>query len=134
MLLASGVEKLELLSTQLSLWNTGRAIATAFVISSVEVGVAWFVVLYGMDSRALSIYPQMLSCQILLSILSLSVALGAYERVCSTLFALVYIIKERESRGTMSLSGLPPDVLAPAPAAPVPDAPDEQAAGGVKRY
>src|ERR1035437_2180060 len=41
-LLASGVEKLELLSTQLSLWNTGRAIATAFVISSVEVGVAWF--------------------------------------------------------------------------------------------
>jgi hypothetical protein len=127
-LLTSGVEKLELLSTQMSLWNTGRAIATAILISAIEVGLAW-VLLHGREGLGVlqgTILVPLLTCQLLLSILGFIVAQGAYERVCSTLFALVYVISERELRGATSVSPVPPAVLAPAPIAP---APDKQAAG-----
>jgi hypothetical protein len=96
-LLTSGVDKLEMLSTQMSLWNSGRAIATALVISSIEVGVfLWFVLNVGaMGAIQIAI---IMASQLFLSVLGFSVATSAYERVCSTLFALVYVISEREVR------------------------------------
>jgi hypothetical protein len=122
-LLTSGVEKVELLSTQMSLWNTGRAIAAGIIISSVLIGSAQFV--FGVEAL-LPVYGWILGCQLLSLILGLSVAHAAYERVCNTLFALVYVISERELRIAMSASAVTPAVLPPASMEP---ASDKQAAG-----
>ncbi len=130
-LLTSGVEKLELLSTQMSLWNSGRAIATVLFISAIEVSFSPLSLLLLRGRRDFEVQQgtvvvAVLGCELLLLILGLSVARGAYQRVCSTLFALVYVISERKSHEAMSVSAVPPTVLAPAPAA---TASDKQASG-----
>jgi hypothetical protein len=84
-LLASGAEKIEMLRTQISLWSISRAISTALVLAALEMmlflfrpleivlGLGFFIVYFA------------------LAMVALAVATGAYARVCSTLFACVYV-------------------------------------------
>jgi hypothetical protein len=128
-LLTSGVEKVELLSTQMTLWNTGRAIATAIMVTGLEAGLLYCGYLYRvMGGREATIYIPYVAAgyEVLLVMLGIGIAVNAYERVCSTLFALIYIISERELRGAMSPGAVAPSVLAPAPVAL---AADKQAVG-----
>lgn len=124
-LLASGVEKLELLSTQMALWNTGRAIATAVMISATEVGLSWFVLLYGREGVVgaldTKVFLPLIGGELLLGILGFSVAASCYERVCGTLFALMYVISEKSLLGEMSASTGPPSPGGPNAPAPVAD-------------
>jgi len=82
-LLTSGVENIELLSTQMSLWNTSRAIAAAIVVGGLVPGI--FLTVSNRFWLA-TIMP------LVLIYVAFFVADRAYKRVCSTLFALAYII------------------------------------------
>jgi hypothetical protein len=91
-LLTSGVDKIELLSTQISLWNTARAIAmtmalgalSALIIMSLRTGLTGVMLSSGV-------------AYFLLAGVALAVENSAYARVCSTLFALAYIVTGKES-------------------------------------
>jgi hypothetical protein len=102
MLLSSGVEKLELLSTQMALWITGRAIATAFLVSVLDI----FFWLHGWvgTGHVTVLVPLVVVVQLLFGILAFSVAASSYGRFCSTMFALVYLVNEK---GTPSVPPVP---------------------------
>jgi hypothetical protein len=97
-LLGSEASKVELLSTQMSLWNTARAVAAATMFCTVELilfpgGFAlrrWMV-------PSGPFFVLMLVCPFI----AIFVSLSAYQRVCSTLFALTYIVCEQQQRETL---------------------------------
>jgi hypothetical protein len=85
-LIAAGVEKLELLSAQINLWNTGRAIAAGAALGAL-VGA----VLATTTTHSLIFF----FAEVVLLVLSTAISYNAYARVCSTLFALAYVVSSR---------------------------------------
>jgi len=93
-LLAPGMDKVELLSTQMALWNLSRAIATAMLVVAVEASLVPLLMITGTVRPAhISVYLSLL--QLVSTGVSFGVAYLAYARVCSTLFALTYVISSR---------------------------------------
>jgi len=84
-LVAAGVEKIELLSAQINLWNTGRAIAAGAMFGSL-LGVVVIIFTHSFMFAA---------AQMCLMIIALAIISSAYARVCSTLFALTYVVASR---------------------------------------
>jgi hypothetical protein len=83
-LLSSRAEKLELVSTQISLWNTSRAIATSMYLVGVEALV------YRWPTKSV---PFTLVYVVFLGMAGIATLItkAAFSRVCSTLFSLAYI-------------------------------------------
>ena len=95
-LLSSGVEKLEPLSTEMALWSSGRAIATAFFTSIIGV------VFWSIDSfAARTALVTVMGLQLVFGILALMVAVSSYGRVCGTMFAVVYLVSEKGMRSVL---------------------------------
>jgi hypothetical protein len=92
-LLASGVDKIELLSTQINIWNTSRAIAAAMMLGALLTIIPLYYAL-GDPSFSQTLYIIM-SLYFTLICLAFATIYGAYARVCSTLFALAYIVASR---------------------------------------
>jgi hypothetical protein len=86
-LIAAGVEKLELLSAQINLWNTSRAIAAGTALGPLSC----FGAVLAITTHALIF----LCAEVVLLILSMIIISSAYARVCSTLFALAYLVSSR---------------------------------------
>jgi hypothetical protein len=94
-LLTSDAEKIELLSTQISLWNTSRAIATAMVLVAVQPTI---LLLRSAGSSSYYNFPFVAyAAQICLTGVAFAVVYSAHARVCSTLFALAYIVTSKTS-------------------------------------
>jgi hypothetical protein len=91
-LLAPSVGKLELLATQVSLWNMSRAIAAALIISA---GGVTSTPQSGMLTTLTP--PPLVIAYYLLPAIAFGVAHSAFHRVSSTVFALAYIVNEGES-------------------------------------
>jgi hypothetical protein len=89
-LLTPGAENIELLSTQMSLWNTSRAIAAAMVLGAIS---AILLATGSANSNDLALF---LSYLVLLAV-ACAVTYSAHARVCSTLFALAYVIAGKTS-------------------------------------
>ncbi|MGE0417804.1 MAG: hypothetical protein AB7O80_13445 [Acetobacteraceae bacterium] len=90
-LLAHGVASMETQSAQVSLWHAGRMISTTLLIGSGLMGL-YFIwqSLQGTGGQSLRWAP--LIVQIVLFIGAIIVTRIAYSRVCSTLFAVTYIV------------------------------------------
>ena len=93
-LLTAGVEKIELLNTQMTLWNTSRAIAAAMAIGAIEIGITPLLYIYKPGALNFSFFI-FLAVQFALTGLAFAVSHSAYARVCSTLFALTYIVANK---------------------------------------
>jgi hypothetical protein len=91
--LSPRAEKLDLLSTQISLWNTSRAISTAMLLVAVEP-----LLLYGWRATFddVGLGSATLSYAMYLGMLLITwlITTAAFNRVCSTVFALAYIARE----------------------------------------
>jgi hypothetical protein len=90
-LLTPGTDKIELLTNQLSIWRTARAIGAALAISSL-----WSVVFSGyMLSGATGPLPLWIvttGVQFVLIFIALAISWAAYARACDMLFAMLYVI------------------------------------------
>jgi hypothetical protein len=86
-LLAPRTEKIELLNTQISLWSISRAISSAMTIVVVESTIALFKI-SAVSYKFFLVYAG----QIGLTTGAILVVVAAYDRICSTLFALIYLI------------------------------------------
>jgi hypothetical protein len=94
-----GVDKMEVLATQISLWNAARAISFALIIWTGEA----FWCIGSVLSRATPIKEVLLRqlftmAGFILAAGASFIAMSAYERFCENLFAFVYVISEREAR------------------------------------
>jgi len=100
-LLVSGVQNLELLSTQLSLWNASRAISMAMFLAATE---AFFIVLFAHVPALFAREPSfdfgiVLAFLVLFgfALVATAVTRAAYARACSTIFSLVYVTHQKSS-------------------------------------
>ena len=80
-LLTAGVEKIELLNTQMTLWNTSRAIAAAMAIGAIEIGITPLLYIYKPGALNFSFFI-FLAVQFALTGLAFAVSHSAYARVC----------------------------------------------------
>jgi hypothetical protein len=92
-LLTTGVEKIELLSTQMALWSTSRAIAMAMMLSSTLTPT---LVVARLEYDGLSLLVFWLVMAVLTGI-AFAVSYCAHARVCATLFAFAYVIANKSS-------------------------------------
>jgi hypothetical protein len=89
--LHSGTENIELLTNQISLWNTSRTIAAVLALFAVEAPLLWIF------SGRQFLLPQMFSylVQLLFTAAAFAITTAAFRRVCSTLLALAYLIDHK---------------------------------------
>jgi hypothetical protein len=93
-LLTSGAEKIELLSTQMSLWNTSRAIATGMALGAIQSTIIVFAYYGGNPDE----FPAMLYVlQLVLTVVAMTIVYSAHARVCNTLFAFTYVVANKTS-------------------------------------
>jgi hypothetical protein len=97
--LAPGVDKVETLVAQISFLNTARTIATTFLISAFTSFTLFANQMRGQHTLLTSIrFVQFQLIQIFSFLAAFMVTTGAYARFCSTLFSMVYVISERDSK------------------------------------
>lgn len=89
LLLSSGVEKVESLGSQLSLWTTARAFGASLVAIAVELLIVG-------DHQRLAYHIGTVMVAAITGLVSFSIPGGAYGRLCDTLFAMTFIIAERD--------------------------------------
>lgn len=90
-LVTPGLEKIEFLSTQISLWGTARTIAVSMMLTAVTPSILLISGTLHYHSFILGAY----AAGMLLIWGAIAAERSAYERVCSTLFALAYIVASR---------------------------------------
>ena len=90
--LHSGTEKIELLTNQISLWNTSRTIAAAMALCAVEAPLLW---LFFSERQFLLLRLFSYLFQLLFTAAAFAITTAAFRRVCSTLLALAYLIDHK---------------------------------------
>jgi hypothetical protein len=87
----SGSSQLSLLVDQYYLWRTGRAVSAALIILFLEILIV---------PRAYE-FPFLLGFffPLAVTVLAIVITLGTYSRLCFTLFALVYVTRDKAQRG-----------------------------------
>ena len=92
--LAAGADKVEILGTQMALWNTSRAIGVGLALGLIAfmVGGFWL--------APFSFDPSVAGFQIanlIISCVAYFLSIAAFDRFSSTLFALIYVIDSRDT-------------------------------------
>lgn len=108
---APGIDKLEILSTQMSLWSVARATATAILFATAEWAVIVLRELVKPDSAgpwSLPIFSAFAIGMLALLYLSAFVAVSAYDRYCGTVLAFAYIVSQRETKMEIGVDEGPP--------------------------